>query len=302
MNGKINHISQVSYIRRYTLNGGTEDGLKVIEIDNGNIRFLLNESKALDIMQLWHQGMNISFISKNGFTKRETPFLNRFEGGMLYTCGLDNIGDRNGYEMHGSLHNCPAEVKQCEIIDNEIIVRAEIRSTALFGANLLLQRIIKTEFLSDKVELCDTLINLGTKEEPYCILYHVNLGYPFLDKDVEINSDTISVLPRNAFADTKMETRAKFSDAMDNAEEFCFFIKHKQPKVLVKNHTIGKEFTLEYSDNTLPCFVQWCSPASSDYALGLEPSTTELDERFAYKQIAPKESIGFYISITVKNQ
>ena len=190
MDGKINHISQISYIRRYTLNGGNEDGLKVIEIDNGNIRFLLNESKALDIMQLWHQGMNVSFVSKNGFTKRETPFLNRFEGGMLYTCGLDNIGDRDGYVMHGSLHNYPAEIKQCEIVGDEILVRAEIRNTALFGANLLLQRTIKTEILSDKVELYDTLINLGTKIEPYCILYHVNLGYPFLDKAVEINSNS----------------------------------------------------------------------------------------------------------------
>ena len=71
MNGKISHLSQRAYVRRYTLNGGKEDGLKVIEVDNGIIRFLLNESKALDIMQLWHEGVNVSFVSKNGFTKRD---------------------------------------------------------------------------------------------------------------------------------------------------------------------------------------------------------------------------------------
>lgn len=51
-------------------------------MNNGLIRLLLNESKGLDIMQLWHQGTNISFISKNGFTQRELVFSSRFEGGM----------------------------------------------------------------------------------------------------------------------------------------------------------------------------------------------------------------------------
>ena len=63
--GRINHASQVFGIRRYTLNGGTEDGIRVIDCTNGKFRFLLNESKALDIMQTFYEGSNLSFISKN---------------------------------------------------------------------------------------------------------------------------------------------------------------------------------------------------------------------------------------------
>lgn len=95
--GQINNQLQVGYIRRYTLTEGKENGLKVIELDNGILRVLLNESKGLDIMQAWHKGVNMSFVSKNGFTSREIPFLNRFEGGMLYTCGLDSMGNREGF-------------------------------------------------------------------------------------------------------------------------------------------------------------------------------------------------------------
>lgn len=47
---------QISYVRRYTLSEGKENGIKVVEVNNGVLRFLLNESKALDIMQLWHAG------------------------------------------------------------------------------------------------------------------------------------------------------------------------------------------------------------------------------------------------------
>ena len=57
MDGKVSNIQQIASLRRYTLTGGIEDGLKVIDCDNGNIRFLLNESKALDIMQVYHQGV-----------------------------------------------------------------------------------------------------------------------------------------------------------------------------------------------------------------------------------------------------
>ena len=52
MNKKISNLDQVAYVRRYTLNGGREDGIKVIEVCNGKLRFMLNESKALDVMQM----------------------------------------------------------------------------------------------------------------------------------------------------------------------------------------------------------------------------------------------------------
>ena len=67
MNGKINHLSQIAYARRYTLTEGTESGIKVVEVYNGRIRYLLNESKALDMMQLFDGEVNMSFLSKNGF-------------------------------------------------------------------------------------------------------------------------------------------------------------------------------------------------------------------------------------------
>ena len=52
MDKRINHFDQIAYIRRYTLTDGKEAGLKIVEVNNGCLRFLLNESKALDISQL----------------------------------------------------------------------------------------------------------------------------------------------------------------------------------------------------------------------------------------------------------
>ena len=138
--GRINRVSQVYEVKRYTVNGGAENGLRVIECVNGKLRFLLNESKALDIMQIFYEGINTSFVSKNGFSARELPFINRFEGGALYTCGLDAVGEVQGKEMHGSLHNIPAALSRAECAEDGLIVEAEMRFSALFGQNLLLRR------------------------------------------------------------------------------------------------------------------------------------------------------------------
>lgn len=67
------------------------------------------------------------------------------------------------------------------------------------------------------------------------------------------------------------------------------------------NEKLKKQFTLEYSNESLPHFVEWKSMCSSDYALGLEPSTTKLDRKFEYKKIKPDENIEFNLNITVDN-
>ena len=299
MDGRISNFQQVASIRRYTLSEGREKGLDVLDCDNGKIRFLLNVSKACDIMQLYHEGQNISFISKNGFTKRETPFLRRFEGGMLYTCGLDSVGGRDGFELHGTLHNIPAEIIRAECNENGITVEAIIRDTALFGKNLVLKRKIFTAIGGDSVTLEDTLVNEGYKTEEYCLLYHINVGYPMLDDGVKVIADVESYTPRTAWAKQNEATMYAMNDAVPNQEEACYFLKLSKPEIALVNEKIGKKFTVSYSGDTLTHFVEWKSMASGDYALGLEPCTTELDDRFAYKTIEVGEKIKFFVKILI---
>ena len=301
MDGRISNFQQVASIRRYTLSEGCEKGLDVLDCDNGKIRFLLNVSKACDIMQLYHEGQNISFISKNGFTKRETPFLRRFEGGMLYTCGLDSVGGRDGFELHGTLHNIPAEIIRAECNENGITLEAIIRDTALFGKNLVLKRKIFTAIGGDSVTLEDTLVNEGYKAEEYCLLYHINVGYPMLDDGAKVIADVESYTPRTAWAKQNEATMYAMNEAVPNQEEACYFLKLSKPEIALVNEKIGKKFTVSYSGDTLPCFVEWKSMASGDYALGLEPCTTKLDGHFNYKIIQPQQKIQFRIVMQVKN-
>jgi hypothetical protein len=300
MDGRISNLAQVASLRRYTLTEGAGKGLDVIDCDNGRIRFLLNVDKALDVMQLYHEGQNMSFISKNGFVKRELPFDNRFEGGMLYTCGLDNIGAHEGFELHGKLHCTPAEILRAEVDEQGITVEAVIRCTEMAGKNLVIRRKITAAVGAASMEIEDVLCNEGYRTEKYCLLYHVNMGYPMLDEGARVMADVERCTPRNPWSRENLATVFEGLAPVDNRDECCYFIKLRKPTVDFVNEKLGKKFNLTYSADTLPCFVEWHSMASGDYAIGLEPCTAELDDTFAYSEIKAGERITFRLTMGVE--
>ena len=88
---------------------------------------------------------------------------------------------------------------------------------------------------------------------------------------------------------------------MPNQEETCYYLTLKKPEISLVNPKIGKKLTVAYSGDTLPHFIEWKSMASGDYALGFEPYTAELDDRFAYKTVKPAQKITFSVNIAVNS-
>lgn len=297
-NPKISNQRQIASITRYTLSEGRGAGLDVIDCDNGRIRFMLCVSRALDIMQLWHKGENASFISKNGFVNEKVPFLNRFEGGMLYTCGLDSLGGREGFEQHGTHHTARATVTRAECTDEGITVEATVTESSLFGKNLVFKRRIFTAQGADTLSVSDTVTNEGYTPADYCLLYHINVGYPLLDAGSVIEADVTSKFTPSEYA-LKHIDKAFEIEEPTYAAETCYHLTLEKPEISLVNRARGKRFTVRYSKDTLPEFLMWKSMVRGDYALGLEPTTTRLDSTFAYKTLAPEESVDFSLELTV---
>jgi hypothetical protein len=299
MDGRISNTCQIVSARRYVMTDGDMAGIEVIDCDNGRIRFLLNVSCALDVMQLYHRGTNVSFVSKNGFGRQNAPFLNRFEGGMIYTCGLDSVGGCEGFELHGSLHKCRAKIDSVVCDDNGIETSATVRHSALFGDNLCLKRKITTKPGSDTLILEDTLTNEGYKEAKYALLYHTNVGYPMLDEGAYILSNATKVAPRSDYAKENIKRSNIMSLPEADKQEECYYLDLPDATVSVVNERIGKQLTVSYSKTSLPYFIEWKSMVSGDYALGLEPTTTLLDDSFAYQTIKSGGSVIFSVALSV---
>lgn len=300
MNGKISNFAQVASLRRYELVSGREKGLEVLDCDNGKLRFLLNVTKGLDIMQVYHEGQNVSFLSKNAFTAREIPFLNRFEGGMLYTCGVDNAGGRAGYTQHGTYHETNAEIVTARCDENGILVEANIRVSALFGYNLVMRRKIYTAVGEETLHLEDTLVNEGYTDSEYVLLYHINVGYPLLDSGAKILLDAKTCDAVTPWATANEGSRYEITEAKAGEEECCYYHTLNAPKVALVNPKLGKKFTVEYSGDTLPVFLEWKSMASGDYALGLEPCTSKIGEETVMQPIKAGASVRFTVDLTVE--
>ncbi len=290
MNAKTANLMQLASVRRYRLTEGEEGGTNVLDCSNGTLRFLLNENKALDMMQLYHKGMNLSYLSRNAPSLRGGSFQKRFEGGMIYTVGLESAGSREGYPVHGSFHHIPARVTEIVCTEELIRIAAEIEVTQLFGCDLVMQRVIESRTGSGQVTMHDRLINRGFRDEDFCLLYHINLGYPFL------GDDTFLQFQEKGKSE---ETTVPFRPKDESGSFSTVFFDLAAPRIRAISPALHKGFLLEYSGDTLPVFMQWNSYIEHDFCLALEPSTDYLDERFRYRKLPAGGHTDFSLSLTV---
>ena len=295
---KIGNAEQLCMAQRVQVTDGRGNGARQIYVANGKLNFVLSESNALDVLRLWHGGTNIGFVSKNGLYTAPSDFLGNFPAGMLYTCGLDAIGGVEGHPIHGRIHSIPAEIKKLTADEKGVRVVGEIRDTALFGQNLSLTRTVSTAVGSGEVRIEDRLVNRAFRDERYCMLYHVNVGYPIVDGGAKIRGSFVESRPRTPWAEHEMAKMLAVEPPVDNAEETCYFHLTKDGKMSIENRRLGKRFTVASS---LRRFVQWKSRASGDYVVGLEPCTCWLDGDMKYSVLKPGKSVKHTIVLRVED-
>ena len=108
MNGKINNVEQLCSVRKLEFIDGKEKGRQILLVNNGVLSFIVLLDKCMDIYEFRHKGMNLTYISKGGLVGNEGDFIDTFPGGLIYTCGLEVVGNRT--PMHGSIHNKMASI------------------------------------------------------------------------------------------------------------------------------------------------------------------------------------------------
>jgi len=287
----VGNSSQLCSAVRSQVTEGRSAGVRLIHVANGCLSFVLDESHALDIAQLWHEGVNVSFISRNGLFSGEGDFAQRFPAGMLYTCGLDATGVVEGHSIHGRFHSLPAEIRELRADEQGIRIVAEISDTALFGSNLAVTRTIETSAGSSELKVTDKLVNRAFTPAEYAMLYHVNVGFPFADAGARIEADIAETVPRTPWSREHQATMLEVEPPVDGMDEFCYFHTLRKSEVSLVNPHLGRKLKLSWSGDTLPKFVEWKSRASGDYAIGLEPATCWLDGHFVRKTLAVGESV-----------
>lgn len=269
----IGSVEQIGGIRDFSFNEGKAKGVRAIEINTGKLCLTVLTDRCLDIAQAFYEGKAVSWISKTGITspylyeKDGKNFLRGFYGGLVTTCGLENIGAPYAeHGLHGRIGNTPAEkisVFADWVGDDYVMeVSGEVREASVFGSNLVLKRKIKTRLFDESFVLEDTIINEGFEDKNIALCYHCNFGYPLVCEGAKIINVPENVSPVCA--------------PIHGKEEECIDVDYDENIVTVgiENDEMGAYITYERS--TLPDFVIWKMMGESEYVVGLEPRTTAL--------------------------
>ena len=284
-------IQQVAYARRICYDEGRARGLNAVEVRNGPLSFVVMLDKCLDVSEMCWRGEQVSFLSKPGLNGRN-PFdthggeaQRSIMGGLFFTCGYENIcapfenGQGKAYPMHGRMRTSPAEhvavMARWEDDDYVISISGDIREAELFGENLVLHRVVTTRLSDPSITVTDEITNEGFRDEPMMLMYHCNLGYPFLSENVRLIIPSKKITARDKVSEESI-SRWQWMDPPKDNETECVYLHELHDRD-------GKTFAAAVDDrrqlgiciswdrNQLPCFGQWKSTASGDYVMGLEP-------------------------------
>lgn len=294
------NISQIAGARSCVLNAGRGGGARAVEVWTGSgLEFTVLLDKCMDVYDLRYKGVNISFLSKAGLSvpqyfnpHGEFPYY--FQGGMVATCGLRNVGDAcvdegEAHALHGRIGNAPAENAgvRCAWEGDEYLIRLEgdMREAALYRESMTLRRRISTRLGSNSLSISDRVENDAGRAEALMLLYHINFGFPFLGPGARLLMPKgTKTQPRDEESARHVSGYRRFEAPIDGAAEQCFY--HETPSApdgttcaLVKNADLQMGVYIRYNAGQLPFLTQWKCVASGDYALGIEPATCRVGGR-----------------------
>lgn len=295
----VGHIDQLFKVNKYQMLNGKADGVKILDIHNGSgLNFNINLDRGMDIPYLSFKGKNVGYISPCGivapqyFDDNGLGFLKGFTAGFLTTCGLQVIGIPCSYEgeeygLHGRISNTPADNYSYEIKQNAedtfgIEIEGIMSEGRIFDNRLSLKRNIKCFYQKKKVLLTDQVRNEGYNKARHMILYHFNIGYPFLSPNSELIIPTINVKPRDEHSASKLKDWNKIQPPTPGYKEMCYYHKLKgdienMATVIIYNPDIEMGISIKYDLITLDNFVQWKMMGQQDYVIGLEPANATID-------------------------
>ena len=295
-------FQQAAYVRPIEYAEGRSKNLKAFDIKNGKISMRVLADKCLDVSEFSYGGVNMSFLSKPGLQGLGHYDTNGLEaqrsimGGLFFTAGLENIGapcniDGADYPMHGRIRTTPAEHLSSDAFWDggkyHIKISGEMRESALFGENLVLRRSIETIYGEKSFTLTDEFENENFRDEPLMLLYHINMGWPFLDENTKFYIPTSKITPRNDDAKGHEDRYNLMEAPKDNEPEYVFIHEIKadsnnDTEVIAVNENLNLGLKISWNKKYLPHFMQWKSIASGDYVVGLEPANSLVHGRAWY--------------------
>jgi hypothetical protein len=310
------------------LRGGLSDGVDVIEVDNGQLRFVVIPTRGMGIWRASMGDVHLSWqspvrgpVHPSFVPVAEASGLGWLDGfdEFLVRCGLESNGapefHANGtlrYGLHGKIANRPAHHVEVNVDGDSgaISITGVVDETRLFFSKLRLTSTITTRVGVPEFTVTDTVTNLSASPGDMELLYHINVGMPLLNPGSKVVLPVRTVAPRDAVAVTNLaewDTYGPEAPELPEAVFFCDLAADAagRTQTLLHNAAGDRGMSLKFNQRQLPCFSLWKNRHArcDGYVTGLEPATNFPNIKSFEKQkgrvvpLAPGESRTFAVTI-----
>jgi Domain of unknown function (DUF4432) len=304
--GEVVAGAQGCSIRKLTLDGGKQEGVDVIVVDNGKLKFSVCPTRGMGVLSVT---MGDIFLGWNSPVKEivHPKLINlQSRGGLgwlegfnewMVRCGLEsaghpgvdrfinNVGDEATMELtlHGKIANIPASEVEV-VIDPEpphrLRVRGRVEERMFYGPKLVLEAEISTVPGSNEFQLADLIANDGEDEQEFQIIYHANFGPPLLEEGSTFAAAVERVTPFNQHAVKDVASYANYQGPRLGFIEqvYCLYPKSDRAGralITLRNKARDKAVSMKFATGELPFVTLWknTNAPKEGYVTGLEPGT-----------------------------
>jgi len=293
-------------IAKFGLNGGKQQGVELVEIDNGYMTVAIVPTRGMAILEASTDEVSMGWSSPVRQVVHPAYVQEESSGGlgwlegfneMVSRCGLafngapgrdaarTNTGEEAEVDLplHGTIANSPATRLTVRVQVQppyELSVVGEVLDTRMFGSAYRLVSRVSTLPGSAEFVVTDEVENLKGEPAELELLYHCNYGSPLLGEGARVLAPVEFVCPRDDRAKQGIEQWATYAAPEPGYAEQVYFIRNRADKngrtvVALVDADGRRAATVRYNTERLPALTVWKNTAAEadGYVTGLEPGT-----------------------------
>ena len=293
-------------VTRKILQGGKQEGVELITIDNGLLKISIIPDRGMGIFDVQSGDIRLGWDSPvkeivhpsyiNLESRGGLGWLEGFNEWMV-RCGLEFTGhpgtdefiDNTGspatlnLTLHGKIQNIPASSYEV-LIDPEpphrIRVRGIIYEKFFYGPKLKLVTEISTIPGSETFQISDQLSNEGAFAQEFQLIYHGNYGSSILEEGATVFTPARSVTPMNDHAAKSIDTWSTYQGPTPGFIEEVYLLEpqsdgESNTLALLTNADRTLATSVRWNLSELPYLTIWKNTAAQEdgYVTGIEPAT-----------------------------
>ena len=209
----VGHIYQLGGVQLFSSEDGPSRGVRFLEFRTGTgFIFKVAVERGMDVAYCEYRGASLAWIPPTTlpgpwYFEQQTEFgwLRTALGGFCNSCGMVHIGNpetdsvahynfparpTERYGVHDRMALIPGQLRsygerwegeQCMLEAEGRVVQAQA-----YGENLVLTRRYTARLGESRFFMHDEIENAGYLPVVHMLLYHINIGFPFVSKDSEL--------------------------------------------------------------------------------------------------------------------